>query len=78
MLLHNPVQRPSAADVVHRLEALQGMHMVLDIDNDVRNAEGHATVSVVLRVEVRALSMPLAPTPVTCTCSLHLTMPPLG
>ncbi len=49
MLQLNPLNRPTAADVVERIEAMQGMHMVLHLGH--QGSSEHDATSMVLRIE---------------------------
>ncbi len=49
MLQLNPLNRPTASDVVQRIEAMQGMHMVLHLGD--QDSSGHDATSMVLRIE---------------------------
>ncbi len=49
MLQLNPLNRPTASDVVQRIEAMQGMHMVLHLGD--QGSSGHDATSLVLRIE---------------------------
>ncbi len=49
MLQHNPLNRPTVADVVERIESMQGMNMVLHVGH--QGSSEHDATSMILRIE---------------------------